>query len=711
MTRAQKTGLCGSLISGRYQIIKSIGQGGMAHVYLASDQKTGRDVAIKVMNDDLSNDLDSIKRFKTEARITSGLNHPNIVQVIGFGQDHKHRYIVQEYVDGGSLKELINVNGAIPWQQAVPIAVQIGLALSHAHAHGLVHRDIKPHNILINKDLFAKVTDFGIAQLMTSSTITLVSEISFGSVHYASPEQARGTIMGEKSDIYSLGILMYEMVTGRVPFESDTPVAIAIKHLQEIAPSPSLINSTVPPGLDQIIMKCIQKSPDNRYPNARELVDELDAFMIDPNGVYGIVPGLTDRDEQTTALQAISPEPKYYKLREIEHIINKRRQSRRRDTVIVMAMILIAIVFMTSIGVWGWSKLSELSDSIQTEPDPSYELSNYVGRELAEVLATLEHDNILVDIVYSENPTVIVGLITAQKPSSGVIIKKTNNTLKLTLTVSSGPDLQVIPDLSGQSSDIARTELSQILGYKVTIETENAQVDQGKVIRTIPAAGQRLPQGSNIILFVSNGMPLVTMPDFAGQSLTIVNLQILALNLVSGPTTSISGKVKEANRIVIRQSMPAGSEVMEQSVISFTYGTAQDYANFRNPRPKSTQKPATQLPTLVPTPSLAPTPTLAPLLMPTPAPTFTPTPAPTLTPTLTAKPTPTPVPTSKPAPTLAPTRAPTLAPTLAPTRTPTATPAPTAAPTTAPTTESTTAPTTAPTTESTAAPTTEPTVA
>ena len=531
MIQSQTAGLCGSVISGRYQIIQSLGQGGMAHVYLAIDQKSNKNVAIKVMHDDLSDDPVLIKSFDAEARATSSLYHPNIVRVIGFGQDQGHRYIVQEYVEGSSLKELINQNGALTWQHAVLIAIQIGLALDYAHRHGLVHRDIKPQNILITKERFAKVTDFGIAQAIKSNTSTLTSGISFGSVHYASPEQARGTIMGERSDIYSLGIVMYEMVTGHVPFESDTPVAIAIKHLQEIAPSVSLINSKIPRGLDQIIMKCIQKSPDNRYQNARELVDEIDSFMIDPNGVYGIVAGLPDLDEQTTALLAISPGPKYYKLREIDQIVKKRRQSRRRDTAVVMSIILVFIVFMTSIGSWGWSKLSALSDSIQTEPDQSYELSNYVGRELTEVLGTLEKDIILIDVVYSQNPTVIVGLITAQTPSSGVMIKKTSVALTLTLIVSSGPDPQVIPDLSGQSSDIAQTELTQILGYKVTIKTENAQFDQGKVIRTIPAAGQSLPKGGSIIVFVSNGMPMVTMPDFAGESLADVFSQLTLLSL------------------------------------------------------------------------------------------------------------------------------------------------------------------------------------
>lgn len=265
----------------------------------------------------------------------------------------------------------------------------------------------------------------------------------------------------------------------------------------------------------------------------------------------------------------MNPEPNYNKLREIEQTIIKRRHSRRRDTAIVMVIILAAVVFMSSIGVWGWSKLA---DSIRTNPPVSYELSNYIGRELTEIQKMLEKDNILLKVVYSQNPTVIVGMITDQTPGSGAMIKKTNDIL--TLIVSNGPDPQIIPDLSGQSSDKALIELSRNLGCKVTIETENARLNQGTVIRTIPAAGQRAPRGSSIILVVSNGMSFVKMPNFVGKSLTYALAQLEILKLVPGPISNISDAVPEADRIVLRQSVPAGSQIMEQTVINFTSGIA-----------------------------------------------------------------------------------------------------------------------------------------
>ena len=256
----------GTLIGNRYCIVRAVGQGGMAQVYLATDQQTGGPVAIKIMKDDLSRDQEFIKKFDTEARAASSLDHPNIVRVLGYGQDGDLRYIVQEYVEGSTLKDLISQRGMLDWKVAVPLVIQIGLALEHAHRRGVIHRDIKPHNILITRDMVAKVTDFGIARAINSNTITLTSGVTFGSVHYFSPEQARGSLVSEKSDIYSLGIMLYEMVTGQVPFDGETSVAIAIKHLQETPQPPSAVRPGIPVGLDRIILKCIRKSTATRMP-------------------------------------------------------------------------------------------------------------------------------------------------------------------------------------------------------------------------------------------------------------------------------------------------------------------------------------------------------------------------------------------------------------------------------------------------------------
>jgi serine/threonine-protein kinase len=222
----------GMILGGRYRVIKLIGSGGMADVYLATDLSSGMNVAIKILKPEFANNVEFIKRFDTEAKAASSLSHANIVHVFGVGQEGSIRYMVQEYVEGITVKELVLQNGHLDWKVAVPIVIQVGMALDTAHQNGIVHRDIKPHNILITRDRIAKVTDFGIAHASTNHTITLTSGGALGSVHYFSPEQARGGVVSPSSDIYSLGVTLFEMVTGRVPFDGETSVSIAVKHLQ-----------------------------------------------------------------------------------------------------------------------------------------------------------------------------------------------------------------------------------------------------------------------------------------------------------------------------------------------------------------------------------------------------------------------------------------------------------------------------------------------
>src|SRR5574344_699623 len=255
----------GMIFAGRYRVVRLIGRGGMANVYLASDITSNMNVAIKILKPEFSSDEEFIRRFDTEAKAVSSLSHANIVKVLGVGHDNGFRYIIQEYVDGITVKELINQNGHLDWKVAVPIAIQVGLALEYAHRNGVVHRDIKPQNILISRNKIAKITDFGIARASTSNTITMNSGGALGTVHYFSPEQARGGNIGPSSDIYSIGVMLFEMVTGRVPFDGDSNVAVAVKHLQEKPPLASSFVLGIRSGWDSIILKCMQKLPEKRY--------------------------------------------------------------------------------------------------------------------------------------------------------------------------------------------------------------------------------------------------------------------------------------------------------------------------------------------------------------------------------------------------------------------------------------------------------------
>ena len=631
----------GMVIGGRYHIVRHIGQGGMAHVYLADDQLDKQSVAIKIMNDDLAHDPEFIKRFDTEAKAASSLDHPNIVKVLGYGQDEDLRYIVQEFVDGSTLNELIMQNGPFDWQEAVPLVIQIGLALEHAHRNGVVHRDIKPHNILITKDWVAKVTDFGIARAIDSNTITLTSGVAFGSVHYFSPEQARGGLISEKSDIYSLGILLHELVTGQLPFDGDTSVAVAIKHLQEMPAPASSLNPDIPRSLDNIITKCIQKSPDNRYSSARDLVDELDAFMVEPNGVYGAVTNNFNHDGSTTAISLQRPESNFAKLREIEKTIINRRRARRRDVAVVVGIVLLASLFLFAIGSWTWQRVTQ---GLQTPTDSTYEIENYVGRDIAEVESILTQAGVRYTIRYDTNSDVEEDIVIDQNPSPGMVIRPGGGTI-VELTVSGARNLITLPDYSGDTMTRARTELEQNYDLIVNVIYEYSEFERGLVIKTIPAAGQRVQRDSEITLVVSDGLPSVRMPNLAGLSLQEAQNQLADLNLILGPMTSMAIdeetgeliELPENQRYVIEQSIEPGEEVIAQTVVSIIYGSRLDYEQYINPTP-------TPEPSPTPSPSPEPTPTPEPTTTeetttttaeptpttPTPTPT-TPTPTPTTT--------------------------------------------------------------------------------
>ena len=422
-----------NVLDERYRVIRALGQGGMAFVYLAEDLETGRLVALKVMRDELSDDPEFIRRFATEARAAASLDHPNIVHVLDYGQDGEIRYIVQEYVQGRTLKDMIREHGALNYKLAIPLMIQIGLALEHAHARGVIHRDIKPQNILITDDMVAKVTDFGIARTTNTNTITLTGGVAFGSVHYFSPEQARGGMVTERSDLYSLGIMMYEMLTGVLPFDGESSVAVAIKQLQEMPARPSSIHAGFPKSLDNIIFKAIQKKPEQRYQSAREFVKELDAFMQNPNGRYGVIgPGGRDWNTGTTALGVQTQPSNYRKVREIEQTINKRKKSRYRDTAVVIGIVSITIVLLIVLFTWIYHHLT--AENTPSD-DGSFVLEDYSGRNIDDVKELLEsryklEENVDYFIDYEPND-VVAGNIFDQTPKGNVRYRKGRDQLRL----------------------------------------------------------------------------------------------------------------------------------------------------------------------------------------------------------------------------------------------------------------------------------------
>jgi len=584
----------GMILGGRYRIVRLIGSGGMANVYLATDMSSGMHVAIKILKSEFTADEEFIKRFDTEAKAASSLSHPNIVRVLGVGQEGEFRYMVQEYVEGITAKELITQNGHLDWRVAVPIAIQVGMALDNAHQNGIVHRDIKPHNILITKDRIAKVTDFGIARAASSNTITLTSGGALGSVHYFSPEQARGSIVGPSTDIYSLGVLLFEMVTGRVPFDGETSVAIAIKHLQEPPPLASGFVPGIPAGLDAIIQKCMQKSVEYRYPTIREMVTELDALMVDPNGAYGILAKTDVLDATTNQMQAMRHDPNYGKLRDIEHSIEKRRRSRTKDNVLVVLLItvilgvLLSTVYLVTKVVFG---------NLSSPASSSFNIENYVGLPAAEVEASFKKQKFEdYKLTYEASSDYAPGIVTWQSIEAGVQIKPDNGMHTLELKVSIALDSIKMPDYAGYDPNQAQSELLTLgLTVKTQPETSNT-IPEGKVIRTNPPADSSVDPGSEVVLIISQGVTTVTVPELSGLSLTQAKQTITGSTLFLGTikATDAALLLPESQQFVLESDPQKNQVVSPNSSINLFVGTAEDYQNFKNgitPTPTPTPTP------------------------------------------------------------------------------------------------------------------------
>lgn len=345
--------LVGRVIGNRYEIIEKIGEGGMATVYKAKCNILKRYVAVKVLRDEFTTDEEFIKRFNTEAQSAASLTHPNIVSIYDVGHEENIYYIVMELVQGKTLKDIINEDGTLPWKWALNVSIQVASALEMAHRNSIVHRDIKPHNIIITEDGIAKVTDFGIAKAVSNSTITAFGT-TIGSVHYFSPEHARGGYTDAKSDLYSLGVVMYEMLTGRVPFDADTPVSIALKHMQEKPIEPIKLNPTIPYAVNKIIMKAMEKDPNERYQSATEMLKDLSMALKNPEGDF-----VEQKDFTNQYTQRIPT------LGEQEYIRNndedyedeeqdepKKKMSKKKKAIIITVIIL-GIILLPVIGFLG----------------------------------------------------------------------------------------------------------------------------------------------------------------------------------------------------------------------------------------------------------------------------------------------------------------------------------------------------------------------
>ncbi|MBN1891555.1 MAG: Stk1 family PASTA domain-containing Ser/Thr kinase [Clostridiales bacterium] len=579
----------GKILGGRYRIAKLIGTGGMANVYLASDMASGATVAIKILKPEFSIDSEFIKRFDTEAKAAAALSHANIVRVLGIGQEGNFRYMVQEYIEGITLKELIEQNGHLDWRIAVPIAIQVGLALDHAHQNGIVHRDIKPHNIMITKDRIAKVTDFGIARAATSNTITLTSGGALGSVHYFSPEQARGAMVGPATDIYSTGVMLFEMITGRIPFDGETPVAVAVKHLQDPVPLASGFVPGIPAGLDAIIQKSMQKSTESRYPTIREMVAELDSLMIDPTGTYGVVTQKESRDTTTNQMPSMRQEPNYSKLRDIERSIEKRRRSRLKDNILVL--LLIAVIIGVLIGVFFLIN-ETLANSINRQPQSAFVVGDYVGRTINEVIEEFKTQGFTnYEYRYEQRSDPAENIIFEQNIPPGEEIKASSN--KLILKVSKLEDSIILEDYRGMDYQTAETILDA-MGFAVSVISEiNDDLDPGIVIRMDPTYGTAVRNGSQVTLVYSIKSQRVTVPKLFSLTLEAAEKVIEDNDLVLGPIeiNPAAEGLSAKEQYVLLTDPAEGTVVNRKSSIKLYVGTVEDVQRGGTPTPTPTPAP------------------------------------------------------------------------------------------------------------------------
>ena len=500
----------GRLIGERYEIISLVGSGGMADVYKAMDTRLGRQVAIKVLKEEYSSDKNFVSKFRAEAQAAAVLSHPNIVNVYDVGEDEGLHYIVMELVEGITLKKFIERKGKLELKEAVGIAIQIAQGMEAAHANHIIHRDIKPQNIIISKEGKVKVTDFGIAKAVNDATLSTNSKV-IGSVHYFSPEQARGNYVDERSDIYSLGIVMYEMLTGRVPFDGDNPVSIALKHINEEIVPPHEYVDGIPPALERAVLKATNKFQTNRFNSADELIEELDNIefvtKVVGNSIFAEASNEVARkrsdSEEDDSDDIVSENSKGRKKKK-----KKSNSSSRKKKLIklgiagaVLLVLVLGVAFAT--GVFSSkAKVPDMSDMTYKEAKKTAEKSGFKVEKGKSV--------------YSSE--ISEGHVVEQEPSGGEEAKKGST---ITLHLSKGSKEGTVPNIVGQDYKKVEKKLKKA-GYKLGIvKSETSNKPEGTILTQDPAAGTNADKGTKINITISDGKGKEkgTVPSLTGKSL------------------------------------------------------------------------------------------------------------------------------------------------------------------------------------------------
>ena len=600
----------GMLIADRYEILEKVGTGGMADVYKSKDHTLNRYVAVKVLKQEFSENANFVSKFRVEAQAAAGLMHPNIVNVYDVGEEKGIYYIVMELVDGITLKNYIAKRGRLGYKEAVTIALQVSMGLEVAHRNHIIHRDIKPQNIIISRDGKVKVTDFGIAKAATSDTIT--SNV-MGSVHYTSPEQARGGFSDEKSDVYSLGVTLYEMLTGEVPFDGETTVAIAIRHIQEPMPSPRKINPDIPYSVDQIVLKCCEKSPDRRYQNMQELAADLKMSISNPDGDFvkrydpndmgstrmltdeekeQIKQGVKNRQESAAAEADVEedvirrPTKVVKKVKEEvdfdddDDDVEEQEHSMDRIAAIlaILAVAIIGVILVMIIGGrTGILPGSGKKDDKTAMTEEMVVMPNVVGIDASAARSALVKEGLIPELTYEESDKFTVGIVMRSSVEEGTQVP-VGTTVVLTVCGNSGSK---IPSVVGLTKDEAVDLLTEA-GFNVNIaQASSEEVEEGYVISQDPEGGEQADGGSYVTITVSVGPDMtgkVEMPRLLGMTEQEARNTLNAFGLKAGNVRTIIDSDPDNRGLVISQDVEPGTTIEEGTAVNFDIAGQQTYS-------------------------------------------------------------------------------------------------------------------------------------
>lgn len=608
----------GTMIGNRYEVVEKVGTGGMADVYRAMDHRLNRYVAVKILKNEYSEDTKFVTKFRQEAQAVACLSHPNVVAVYDVGEEQGMHFIVMEFVEGITLKSYIEKKGKLSVREAVEIGIQIASGLEAAHNSHIIHRDIKPQNILISRDGTAKVTDFGIAKAASSNTITASA---MGSVHYISPEQARGGFSDEKSDVYSLGVTMYEMLSGTLPFTGESAVAVALAHIQEEAVPLTAMDATIPKGISDIVAKCMQKKADFRYPTSADLIADLKMFLQDPEGEYGVVKPLYENTDtifikptdvnrikaasQTTAgdsgMTAAEPEDKKAGEEDSGEVDPKLEKALIGGSIVVAIIIGIVIIYVIGkvFGFWGGAsgsteatptpEVTSSAASATATPEASdsaqkVTVENVAGTTTEEAKTALSQKGLSnVKVSEQQSDTVSAGKVISTDPEAGTEVEKD---AEITLIVSSGTSTVQVPSVASMTVSKAKSTLAAegfnaVEGSKVYSDTVKA----GLVAYSNPKGGAQASKGATITLYISKGpkRTTTTVPDLMGMTKAQAKEALTAKKLVLGSVSTAYSDNVSKNRVCV-QSKAEGTEVKTGSTVDITLslGASKTYSYYSN---------------------------------------------------------------------------------------------------------------------------------